>query len=259
MKHRLALFCRKGKTKLSSDLSTLLLSEQPWGGIVLSLINCTISNVFHQAYCFSQQYTPDLIPAWSSCSLHLSDLSGSSCGLVKTQSLSLDCRALQLHFRPSEGPYWGRTEIYPPLANPSPTLLHYFLHRSSSPLGRARGMGHSTSNWSVSAFVGSGNLGYESMAKKKRLSWWSRVGLGSVSLCFSRCICWLRVHPLIQPRWRRGRRSKRTIRSCSGSSCPRLSCHWDLRRCWRCRQWCRWCCSGLERGEVREAQIKKHM
>lgn len=227
------------------------------------LISCTISNVLHKAYCFTQLYTPDLIPAWSSCSLHLSHPSESSCGLVKTQSPSLDCRALQSHFRPSEGPYWGRTEIYPPLANPSPTLLlllllHHFLHRSSSPLERGRGTGHSTLNWSVSAFVCNGNLGCVSMAKRRRWSWWSHAGLGSVSLCFSRYICWPRGRPLLRPRWRRGRQSKRTSRSCSGSSCPRLSCHWDLRRCWRCRRWCRWCCSGLRRREVRQGESKKH-
>lgn len=132
------------------------------------LINCTISNAFHQAYGFTQQYTPDLILVWSSCSLHLSDLSGSSCELVKTQSPSLDCRALQSHFRPSGGPCKGRTEIYPPLANPSPTLLPHFLSRSSSPPGRARGIGRLTSNWSANAFAGSGNLGCESMVKKTR-------------------------------------------------------------------------------------------
>lgn len=199
--------------------------------------------------------TPDLIPAWSSCSLHLLDPSGSSCGLVKTQNLSLNCRAQQSHLHPLEGPYWGCRGIYPPSANPSPNLLlHHFLRRSSSPLGRARGMGQLTSNWSVSASFGSGNSGCENRVKKRRCFWWSHDGLESVSLCFSRCICWLRERPPIQPRWRRARRSRRTSHSCTGSSFPRPSCRWGLPRCWRCRQWCRWCCLGLSRGEMREGE-----
>lgn len=241
MKHRLALFCHRGtqgKQFWALTFQHRCCLNSP-GEELSFLINCTMCKVFHQAYCFTQQYTPDLIQAWSSCWRHLSDLSGSSCGLVKTQSPSLGCSALQSHLHPSKGPYWGRTGIYPPLANPSPTLLRHFLYRSSSPLGRAHGTGQLTSNWSVSAFVCSGNLGCESMAKRRRWFWWSRVGLGSASLCFSQYICWLREHPPIQPRWRKGRQSKRTSRSCRGSSCPRLSCHWDLRRCWRYRRWYR--------------------
>lgn len=261
MKHILALFFwhrgMQGKQFSSSDLSAslLLLPLKPRGGIVLShqlynILICAIKLVVTHS-----NETPDLIPAWSSCSLHLLDPSGSSCGLVKTHNLSLSCRAQQSHLHPLEGPYWGRRGIYPPSANPSPNLLlHHFLRRSSSPLGRARGTGQLTSNWSVSAFFGSGNSGCENRAKKRRCFWWSHDGLESVSLCFSLCICWLRERPPIQPRWRRAPRSRRTSHSCTGSSFPRPSCRWDLPRCWRCRQWCRWCCLGLSGREMREGE-----
>lgn len=195
------------------------------------------------------EYTPDLILAWFSCFLHPSYLSGSICGLVKTQSLARGCKALQSHFHPSKGPWSVNTWIYPPLANLTPTLLPLqFLHQSSFPLARPHGMGHLTWNWSANASACTGNLGCESMAKRTRWFWWSHVWIGSASLCFSQCKCWLREHPLTLPRWRRVHRSRMTSHSCTGSSCPHLSCRLDLQHCWKCRQWCQWCCLGLKRG-----------
>ena len=221
-----------------------------------------ISNVLRQASSVTQRYAPDLIPASSSCSPRLSDPSGSSCGLVETQSPSQGCRGLKSHLRPSGGPYWGRTGICPPSATPFPALLllllHHCLHRSSSRPGRAHGTGQTTWSWSVSAFVCGGSSGCGSKVKRRGWFWWSRAWLGSACLCFSRCKCWWQERPPTRPRWRRGRRSKRTSRSCSGFSCPRPSCHWDRRRCSRCRRWCRWCCSGLET-EVRQGQREGDM
>lgn len=57
---------------------------------------------------------PGLIRAWSSCWLHPSGLSGSSCEPARIQNPSRDCTVLTSRFLPSEGPYWGRTWIYPP-------------------------------------------------------------------------------------------------------------------------------------------------
>lgn len=259
MKHWLALFCHRrtqGKQFWALTFQHRCCLSSPREELSF-LINCTIPTMLHQAYRFTQRYISDLIPAWSSCSLHLSDLSGNSCGLVKTRSPSQDCRALQCHFHPSEGPYWGSTEIYPPSATPL-TKLH-LLHWSSSPLGKAHGTDRSTLSSSVSAFVCDGNLECESKVKRRVWFWWSHVWLWSASLCFSQYICWQQEHPLTRPQWRREHRNRRTIHSCTGSSCPHPSCRWDRRHCWRCRRWCQWCCSDLKTGRMREVEMKGQM
>lgn len=189
-------------------------------------------------------YTPDLILEWFSCFLHPWHLSGSSCGLVKTWSPALGCRALQYHFHPSKGPCSGNKGIYRPLANSAPALVPpQFLRQSSFPLGRAHGMGHLTWNWNAIASACSGNLVCESTAKRMRCFWWSHVWIGSASLCFSQYKCWLQERPLTLLQWRRGHRSRKTSRksSCSSSS------HFlkGLLRWLICTQWSRWCCSGL--------------
>lgn len=189
-------------------------------------------------------YCTNLKPAWSSDSLRLSCPSGNSCGLVKNRSLSRGCKA---HFHPSKGPCLGCTGICLPLADPSPSPPHQILHWSSFPEGRARGTGWWIWSWSGSASVGSGSSACESMGRTRRYLWWSHGWLESAPLCSSRCKCWPPERPRIRPQWKREPRSRRTSRSYIGSSCPRLSCHWDLQHYWRCKQWYRWCCLGLRR------------
>lgn len=184
-----------------------------------------------------------LTPVWSYDSPHPSDRWENSYGPGGIRQLP---RVRDCTYSPSHCPSPGRTWT----AHPGPRW------KKVPPSGRPLANFPSTllwnESWRLTSAGGSGNWVSVSTERTMRVSGWTRAAPSSGLLCFSQCICWWRGQPPSRPQWRRGRQSRKTSRRSRCTFYHRRVCHWGLLRCWRCKQWCQWCCSDLTRWKGRK-------